>query len=77
MVSDIKDTKCFKHAYGSKYQNFQILSLDPVTKIVDTGQPQLSKLLTAYGFEVIEKNLPHTQTFGFGYHSLVTDLVRD
>ena len=77
MVSDIKDTKCFKHAYGSKYQNFQILSLDPVTKIVDTGQPQLSKLLTAYGFKVIEKNLPHTQTFGFGYHSLVTDLVRD
>ena len=76
-VTTIKESPSYKHSYGSKYQNFQILSLDPVTKIVDADQPELSKLLRAHGFKVIEKNLPHTQTFGFGYHSLITDLCRD
>ena len=76
-VNELRSSPSYKHEYGSKYMNMQILSIDAVTKIVNSDQPELVKLLEAHGFNVIQKNLTHTQTFGFGYHSMVTDLIRD
>tara|TARA_B100001113_G_scaffold126292_2_gene103078 strand:- start:267 stop:1277 length:1011 start_codon:yes stop_codon:yes gene_type:complete len=76
-VETLKDKGAYKHPLGSKYVNLQVLNIDERHKMVNNDQPDLCRLLKAHGFEIIESNLLHTQTFAYGYHSLFCDLVRE
>jgi len=76
-VETIKDKGAFKHPLGSKYFNMQVLNIDERYKMVNSDQPDLCKLLHSHGFEIVETNLLHTQTFAYGYHSLFCDLTRE
>ena len=76
-VNELKDKKSFKHQLGSKYYNFQVLNIDARHKLVNSSQPELCELLNAHGFEIVQSTLVHTQTFAYGYHSLMCDLIRE
>ena len=76
-VETLKDKGAYKWPLGSKYFNMQILNIDNRHKLVNSDQPDLCNLLNSHGFEIIETNLKHTQTFAYGYHSLFCDLERE
>ncbi len=76
-IDTLKDKKAYKHPLGSKYFNMQVLNIDERFKMVNSDQPELCELLYSHGFDIVETNLLHTQTFAYGYHSLICDLVRE
>ena len=76
-VETLKDKGAYKWPLGSKYYNMQVLNIDHRYKLVPNSQPELCNLLSSHGFEIIETNLVHTQTFAYGYHSLFCDLLRE
>jgi len=76
-VSDVVAQDFYQYPYASKWIALNMLSIDPMTVIVDAKQEQLITVLEDYfGMKVVPLTLRHSRTLGGGFHCVTLDLHR-
>lgn len=76
-VEDMTEQSFYEYPWASKWIGMNMLSIDPMTVVVEKSQHNLISQLESHGITPVPLTLRHSRTLGGGFHCATLDLVRD